>query len=145
MKKIILLVLVLVAVIAGFLLVYKKNNIENNIPGRNDSGLSENKKEEFIYYGKWQSTDDESFVRIFNEDNTFQDLYDEQVVSSGTWYVFDGSNVPVNFSYTVESDKKYIMMNNTNSSLSFLIEDAQKDRLNLIYLDGGALSFKRIK
>ena len=37
--------------------------------------------------GRWQSTQDEKAVIVFNADGTTQDLYDGEAVSSGTWQV----------------------------------------------------------
>jgi hypothetical protein len=148
MKKISILLSLVLIVFVGFYFSFNKKTLNQNISveEKQDVDSGSNFDEE-ILHGKWQSIDDKLFVRVLNGDNTFQDVYgDNEVTSSGTWFVFDAKNKPEDFAYPVESGKTYLTMNDTNLSMSFLISDVSSERLELIYLDaGGVLQFNKVK
>lgn len=141
MNKILILILAIVVIVGGYLFVSRQkhtNTPENNAKIENSDSIDPS------LFGSWQSVDDKSFVRVLNEDNTFKDMYNEELTSSGTWFVFDSSNAPENITFPISDDKKYLMMNDTSLSLVFEIVDSDREKLVLIYLDGGILEFKRI-
>lgn len=148
MKKIVLGIILGVFFIGSFFLLDKKSDKKENKISTPEVVIEkvEKSKEEKLLTGKWQSLDDSFFIRNFDEDQTFQDLYEgEGLTSSGTWFVFDSNSKPEYFPYPVESEKKYLIMNDTNLSLNFIISEIDNDSLDLIYLDnGGILRFTRI-
>ena len=87
--------------------------------------------------------DDEKFIRKFNDDYTYSDIYDGEVTSSGIWFGFDKNSAPENFPYDMEEGKTYIVINDTSTTLAFMISSVSNDKLELFYLDGGLLQFNK--
>jgi len=151
MKKI-LLIFIFLIVLGSLYFVFFSYSKEGNIKVINENDELEiipeiEKFNESVLYGKWQNVDDSSFVRIFEGDNTFKDTYGDQIfTSSGIWFVYRAAELPSNFPYPIENDKDYLIMNDTNLSLHFIISEITKDSLTLIYLDsGGTLRFNRLE
>lgn len=150
MKKILVIIIFLV-VLGGLYLSFfsenKKNESFNSYVNEENTVQEIDKFDESVLYGKWQSIDDNLFIRIFENDNTFKDTYGEDgVVSNGTWFVYRSEELPSNFPYPVENGKDYLIMNDTNLSLHFMISEITKDKLSLIYLDNGStLRFNSLK
>jgi hypothetical protein len=147
MKKILFLFIILLAFTA-FYFVFKNEKPKESFETQEE--ILEEVKVNFdtsLLYGNWKSIDDQTFVRVINEDNTFQDTYgDEGIVSSGTWFVFDFNSKPQDFPYNAENGKNYLVMNDTNNSLYFIISQITEDSLTIIYLDNGsALQFNKIE
>src|SRR3989344_7925864 len=38
--------------------------------------------------GSWESLDDGKYVMVLKEDNTYEELYDSELKSAGTWLLF---------------------------------------------------------
>lgn len=141
MKKILIVVAVLIILGGGYFLFNKSDEIKNT-PENTEQVAEENKYEFDIekISGNWISVDDSEFSRKFNSDLTFSDSYGEDgVVSSGIWFVFNKDNAPENFPYTMESGKDYLVINDTNTTLSFVISEITDSSLTLIYLEGGSV------
>jgi hypothetical protein len=146
MKKIIGLLIILLALIAIYF-VFKNENPKESFETQEE--ILEEVKVNFdtaLLHGSWKSVDDGLFVRVINQDNTFQDKYgDDGIVASGTWFVFDSNSRPDDFPYPIENDKNYLVINDTNNSLYFIIAEIKKESMTLIYMDGGSiLQFNRI-
>lgn len=95
--------------------------------------------------GTWQSTDDESSVRVIYENGGFADVYQGEELSSGSWYVFDGANAPEDFPYPAVENVEYLALVDAEGTLFFSIAERTEQSLTLIYLDrGGALSYSRV-
>jgi hypothetical protein len=95
--------------------------------------------------GRWQSTEDESFVREFRANGSIVDTYTGETVASstGAWSVFTGNNP--NAELPLEADTIYLAILMDNEPLYFSVEEADEDSLVLIYLNrGGTLEFERI-
>lgn len=147
MKKIIVILIILFAGLGIFYFFGDKNNTVN-FGNEISSTSNKEQKQNFdnkTIGGKWVSLDDEKFVREFSEDMTFKDIYENEVIVGGVWYVFDSNNAPSEFIHPVESGKNYLVMNDTSASLNFMINELTKDKLVLFYLDSGAvLEFKKM-
>lgn len=147
MRNISILILFLL-LLTGFYFAFNKGGEELVLQEENFQEEDDDVKDldDSEFHGQWQSVDDDNFVRVLNDDNTFKDIYDEVVSSSGTWFIFDSSNKPTDFIYPVENGKTYLIMNDTSSSLNFLVAEINSEKLTLIYLDnGGVLQFNKVK
>ena len=99
--------------------------------------------------GKWQSIDDEKFVREFKAGDMVDDWHDGEVVSSGLWVAFEkGINAP-EVPYPLEDNAVYIQMTMTGTqadTLNFKVAKLTPEELELVYMDrGGVLRFKSIE
>jgi hypothetical protein len=99
--------------------------------------------------GKWQSTEDAKFIRVFKENSVVEDWYDNKVVSSGLWVAFEkGINAP-EVPYPLENDVVYIQMTESGTqtdTLNFKLVKLTPEELVLIYMDrGGVLEFKLVQ
>ncbi|HEY4488222.1 MAG TPA: hypothetical protein VJB97_01775, partial [Candidatus Paceibacterota bacterium] len=99
--------------------------------------------------GKWQSVDDEKFVREFKAGNKVDDIYEGKVVTSGMWVAFQkGVNAP-EVPYPLEESTVYLQLTLTGSqadTLNFKLVKLTPDELELVYLDrGGVLRFKSVR
>lgn len=98
--------------------------------------------------GKWQSVDDEKFVRELKSDSTAQDWYENKVVTDGLWVAFTKMNAP-EVSFPLEEDAVYLQMTMKGTqadTLTFKLSKLTSDELELIYMDrGGALRFRAVK
>ncbi len=146
MKKIIVFLFIVLALVS----IYFFKKVEF-FDFKNNSSDTETKVDEVfkdeinILVGDWVSVDDKDFSRTFNNDYTFSDSYgDEGILSSGVWFIFDNNNSPENFPYTIDESKKYLVMNDSNKNLSFIISSINDKSLELIYLEGsGVLKFEK--
>lgn len=144
MKKIIGVV-VLILLLSGVFYFWKNANAKQYLNENFSDQLSFKEESNTLNLsGSWTSVNDESFVRVFNEDSTFKDMYQSEVVASGTWFTFNKNNSLENFPYDVEDGKDYLIMNDTSSTLSFVVSEHTNDSLVINYLDsGGVLKFKK--
>lgn len=99
--------------------------------------------------GKWQSTEDAKFVRVFKEGDVVEDWYDNEVVATGLWVAFEkGVNAP-EVPFPLEDNAIYIQATITGSqadTLNFKVAKLTETELELIYLDrGGVLAFTRVQ
>lgn len=99
--------------------------------------------------GKWQSTDDEKFVREFREGDVVIDYYDGKETSKGFWVAFAKSNPPKMVSFPIEENTAYVQITETGAqedTLNFKVVKLTPDELVLIYMErGGTLTFKAVK
>jgi hypothetical protein len=144
MKKILLPIILLVVLVFGFLFLMKEKN-DNSRANTNEENSEEvvNNFDPATLSGEWVSIDDEKFTRKFNDDYTYSDIYDGKVTSSGVWFGFDKSNAPENFPYDMEEGKTYIVINDTSTTLAFMVSSVSNEKLELFYLDGGLLQFNK--
>jgi len=99
--------------------------------------------------GKWQSVDDEKFVREFKAENKVDDIYEGKVVTSGMWVAYQkGVNAP-EVPFPLEESTVYLQLTLTGSqadTLNFKLVKLSPDELELVYLDrGGVLRFKSVQ
>lgn len=144
MRKILLPILLLIVLISGFLFIAKDRS-DNSQLNTNEENIEDvvNDFDPSTLSGEWVSVDDEKFIRKFNDDYTYSDIYDGEVTSSGIWFGFDKNSAPENFPYDMEEGKTYIVINDTSTTLAFMISSVSNDKLELFYLDGGLLQFNK--
>ena len=98
--------------------------------------------------GKWQSVDDEKFIREFKADGTALDTYEGEADVSATWKAFSTKS-PVEVAFPIEADTAYVQMTvNTEEAqtLNFQVVKVTPEDLELIYMDrGGILVFKKVQ
>lgn len=99
--------------------------------------------------GKWQSTEDAKFTRVFKAGNVVEDWYDNKVVSTGLWVAFEkGINAP-EVPYPLEDSTVYIQMTMQGTqadTLNFKLAKLTPEELELVYMDrGGVLKFKLVQ
>lgn len=95
-------------------------------------------------YGDWESVDDAQFVRRFSE-HAYEDRYDDELVSGGSWSIFTRANAPDSFPYPVDDSTQYLVLDDDDGALYFSIAEHTDEQLVLIYLNrGGVLEFRRV-
>lgn len=98
--------------------------------------------------GKWQSTDDATFVREFQTGGKVVDSSNGKSVSSGTFVVFS-KDKPVTVSFPVLADTVYVQMTMQGTQaekLNFKVNKLTPEELELTYMDrGGVLKFKAVQ
>ncbi|QQG37708.1 MAG: hypothetical protein HYS26_03705 [Candidatus Kaiserbacteria bacterium] len=98
--------------------------------------------------GKWQATDDPKSARIFMENGTVTDWYENKSVSTGTWKVFTKEK-PVTVAFPIEPDTAYLQLTMSGTqadNLNFKVTKMTPDQLELIYMDrGGVLTYTRVE
>jgi membrane-bound inhibitor of C-type lysozyme len=98
--------------------------------------------------GKWQSTEDNKFVREFKADGTAVDTYDSKDPHEGTWTVFT-KDKPLDVKFPIEESATYLQLSikdNSTDVLHFKISALTPESLELIFMDrGGSLKFTRIQ
>jgi len=95
--------------------------------------------------GTWRSTTDEKFVRIYSEDGTVVDYYDElQTGNRGRWQVFTDENAPATVFFPLDATAIYIRHTGDGGFLHFKVIAITDQELSLIYADrGNVLTFKK--
>ncbi len=85
MKKIILVIVILM--VGAVLYFYLQNNStdtkENDIFTEDENEIFDIYKEKII--GKWESVEDEKYILLFEENGSFSDTYDGELIGSGSW------------------------------------------------------------
>lgn len=87
--------------------------------------------------GKWQSTTDAKFIRVFNNDGTVNDFYNNKVTATGTWKAYT-KDKPLSNSLTstpLEDDTVYVqstMSGSQSGNLNFKVEKLTPESLELI-------------
>jgi hypothetical protein len=144
MKKLLLSIGVLIVLLVTFIYVLKEisDSLSVDSEGQNQT-QNINEFDTTTLSGEWVSADDIKFTRKFNDDYTYSDSYEDEVTSSGIWFGFDKNNAPDNFPYEMEDGKTYIVINDTSTTLAFMISSVTEDRLEMFYLDGGLLIFNK--
>lgn len=99
--------------------------------------------------GKWQSTDDAKFVRVFKAENAMADLYGGATTSEGLFAIFTKANAP-EVSAPLEEGAVYLQITDkqgtSTSTLTFKMVTLTPETLEMIYLDGGGmLRFSRVE
>ena len=96
--------------------------------------------------GSWESLDDSKYVMVLKEDNTYEELYDSELKSAGTWLLFadpaeQGLDIETNFENSVFMEKKD---GATGGLFYYNVAVANGEELTITYLQGGVLRFKRV-
>jgi len=95
--------------------------------------------------GLWVSITDPRYASEINTDGTYRELYDEQVVSEGTWEILttlenEGLDVDPTFDRQVFLKK---IDGQDGETFYYQIPEQEEDRLVLVYLFGDVLMFER--
>lgn len=144
MKKLVLSIFVLVILVASLIYLLKERSDSLKLgANQQEQEVDVNNFNPSTLSGEWVSIDDEKFTRKFSADYTYVDSYNGEVTSSGVWFGFDKNNAPENFPYEMEEGKTYIVINDTSTTLAFMVSSVSEESLELIYLDGGALRFNK--
>lgn len=142
MNKNTLIIIVLIILIIGGWFFYDSsiNKVVFN-PEMTLSSVSQN------IVGKWQSLEDEKFIRELRADTTASDFYDGQIMTNDNWKLFTKEN-PVEVSFPIEEKTVYLQIIPTDdpTPLNFKVTKLTDEDLELVYMDrGGVLIFKRIQ
>ena len=97
--------------------------------------------------GSWQSLDDNRYILVLREDNTYEDKYEDKLVGDGTWSLFtdpvaQGVDIETSFQNSVFLEKKE---SSTGELFYYNIGVANQEELTITYLLGDVLRFKRIQ
>lgn len=98
--------------------------------------------------GRWQSTDDQKFIREFKKDSTVADIYAGKTLSTGSWKAYTKEDaLPVFF--PLEADAVYlrILLSNTQGDTqNFKLSKLTPESLELISMEkGNVLRFTSIQ
>lgn len=97
--------------------------------------------------GKWQSVDDEKFLRQFQTDGTVTDSYEGQDDTVGSWVIFT-MNSEVETPFTLEPNTAYLKITTevgASEVMYYKLTKVTPEELELIYMDrGGVLRFTRV-
>jgi len=108
-------------------------------------GMSDEKIKELIV-GVWESTDDEKFIRTFEQNGVVIDTYEGEdlATSVGEWRILsDLAEEPPTIPLIEGATYLKIIFN--EEVLYFTVSEIDEDALQLIFLDrGGALNFRRV-
>ena len=69
-------------------IVLRKNVVEKNIPAATDDEAMTVDAIFTNMIGSWQSLDDNRYILVLREDNTYEDKYEDKLVGDGTWSLF---------------------------------------------------------
>lgn len=97
--------------------------------------------------GMWQSIDDPKFTREIRNDGVVIDRYEGSSPddTDGLWMVFTKEIPDAAYAGTIEEGAVYLSIAMSESEkLYFKIVKADGNALELVFLDGSVLSFKRI-
>ena len=96
--------------------------------------------------GVWQSIEDPTFTREFRVDGTVYDRYEGKPDASteGQWHVFM-SPTDEKPPFPVKEGVTYLAIKMVEEVLYFSVAKLTADELDLVYQDGGALNFKRVR
>lgn len=98
--------------------------------------------------GRWQSSQDPKFVRVFNANKTVVDMNGASAVSSGTWEVFTKEN-PLTVSFPLEADGIYVQLTMSGAQsekMNFKVNKLTPESLELVSMErGGILAFTSVK
>jgi hypothetical protein len=131
-------VIVVLAVVAFFILL--QEDVEEvdlqdlREPEESEVSLVEDYSEEIL--GEWRSKDDKKSVVVFNEDESFKSVYDEEELSSGSWRIEEErGEFDVSFYLYQEVDEEVY---------EYEITNIDEENLSLIYLNrGNILEYER--
>lgn len=96
--------------------------------------------------GKWQSTQDEKFSRVFKDNGRLIDSYEgSEIRSDGYWALFTKDMSPEGYEGILEGGAIYLSIGVPRSEhLYFKVRKVDANALELTYLNrGGTLSFKK--
>ena len=97
-----------------------------------------------LIVGQWQSLEDEKFVRAFIDEQVVVDFYDkEQTGGIGNWAVLSDDQLE-GLPFPTEEGEEYIVLIFNEETLFFKLIEVTDTKLDLLYTDGGMLSFSRI-
>lgn len=129
---------------------FDPNNAPHNFGDRGEgAGIQQDALAAVIanIVGKWQSVDDENFIREFQAGGVAVDSYEGMATEEGTWEVFD-TNSGVETDFPQEENAVYIRMTmggGTEGPLHFKLTKLTPEDLELIYMErGGVLRFSYV-
>ena len=97
-----------------------------------------------LIIGQWQSNEDKKFVRAFIDKQVVVDFYDnEQTGGIGNWDVLSDDQL-TGLPFPTEEGEEYIVIIFNEETLFFKLVEVTDTKLDLLYTDGGMLSFSRI-
>jgi len=128
-------------------IVLRKNVVEKNIPAVTDDEAMTVDAIFTNMIGSWQSLDDNRYILVLREDNTYEDKYEDKLVGDGTWSLFtdpvaQGVDIETSFQNSVFLEKKE---SSTGELFYYNIGVANQEELTITYLLGDVLRFKRIQ
>tara|TARA_B100000378_G_scaffold270123_1_gene258853 strand:+ start:653 stop:1066 length:414 start_codon:yes stop_codon:yes gene_type:complete len=136
MKKIIGIIVVLV-IVAG---AWYWWSMQDTTPTTEETATT---VDTTMVQGEWVSADDELAVTIYGDDGAFVEQYDGEAVASGNWMVVESSEVEA-AGYTVDADATYMAKVDEDMTLYYEVISVSETEMQLLYLDGGVLTFTRI-
>lgn len=143
MQKILIPIALLILLAVGGFYIFTTRDTADEQVGTQNSTTNQKNAEDFLPLGKWESLEDEKFIRVFDE-NSYQDQYEGKTISTGTWRTFDSSDAPEVETIEFIAGVNYLVLDEgTEDVLYFSIAKSTKEELALIYLNrGGVLEFK---
>ncbi|TSC86110.1 MAG: hypothetical protein G01um10148_616 [Parcubacteria group bacterium Gr01-1014_8] len=96
--------------------------------------------------GVWKSAEDAKFTREFKPDFSVIDRYegDASATSEANWYTFmSPTDEPTPF--PIREGLSYMKIMTPNEVMFFTVDRSSDDELELTYVDGETLRFKRVR
>lgn len=145
MKNLVIIIAIIVILAAAVVLLWS-NDVSEIAPTEEEMDLTEGVAELNIggtlamIPGRWQSTDDEKSVVIFNGDGIAVDIYDGEELGSGTWELYENENAEYNPSGV------FMRQIIGGESFEYAVLELSEDTLLLSYLArGNTLEYERVE
>lgn len=98
--------------------------------------------------GKWQSVDDEKFLREFEVNGVVTDSYEDSDDTVGNWLIFT-MNSEVETPFPLEDDTVYLRITTdvgASEVMYYKLVKVTEDELELVFMDrGGVLKFTKVE
>ena len=125
----------------------EKNVVEEDIPVATDDEAMAVDAISTNMIGSWKSLDDEKYILVLKEDNTYEDWYEGDSVGTGTWSLFTDPvaqdlDIETSFENSVFLEKKD---GTTGEVFYYNVAVASSEELTITYLLGDVLRFGRVR